>query len=86
MKINTNLLNLLTQILHAEALKQATDYETNRKNWDMHSAEVVRLKDAAVQDMIMTAPFTTTYTKETALLQLNRTLEMFKIYGKEDHV
>lgn len=86
MKINTHLLNLVTQILQVEEKKRAAHISDNQVVWDKQSKEVVRLKTAAVEDMIATAPFKSTYNEETALLKLNQTLEMFKIYGKEDHV
>lgn len=81
MKINTNLLNLIRQILELDERRHGLQ---NGPEWSTHSKEVVRLKDAAVADMIATAKFETTYTRETALIKLNQTLEMFKIYDKHE--
>jgi hypothetical protein len=82
MKINTHLLNLFSQILEAEQA-YANPPEGTGKDRNFYSREVVRLKDAAVAEMISSAPFATTYTAQTAQIKLGQTLELFKVYEKE---
>jgi hypothetical protein len=77
-EINTNLLNLVMQILDAEQKKQATKDEP--LNWNIHSKEVMRLKNLAIDVMIAEAPAGRVLEKEDAQNKLRATLEMFKIY------
>lgn len=82
MKINTNLLNLITQILEAE-MRYEKESEEGGDQRQFFSNELVRLKDAAVNELISSAPFATTYTKQTAIIKLGQTLELFKIHRPE---
>jgi len=77
MQTNTNLLNLVVQILAAQAGGGVNSTRNGVLN--VYAKEVMRLKILAVQEIIASAPAANTYTDSTALIKLEEVLDLFKV-------